>query len=414
MSRRLGKPPFTRGLALGSVLVLLVSVGVWWVFLGADQRRVVAYFDDAVGLYEGGEVRVLGVKVGSVDAVTPQPERVRVEMSVRRELKIPANAGAAVISPSVVSGRFVQLTPVYEGGPTLESGAVIPKGRTVTPVEIDEVYNSLNELSEALGPKGANSDGELSELLDTGARNLEGNGELISRTLRDLGEAGSTLSGSSEDLFATVDKLQKVTSNLAENDGEVRRFNSRMREINDLLASQRDDLDTALSELALALRKVKNFVRTNEDKLHSNVEQLDSIAKVVARQNEALRETLTNAPLALGNLQNSYNAASGTLDTRANLNELRQPPLVLLCKLLEQARPGSGNGPSQRTDAPAGLRSGCESVRNFLDAGGQLPDPAETISKLQRGQRPDLPVPLKTSSDRVFGGSDGSGSGGQG
>lgn len=176
MSRRLGKPPFTRGLALGSVLVLLVSVGVWWVFLGADQRRVVAYFDDAVGLYEGGEVRVLGVKVGSVDAVTPQPERVRVEMSVRRELKIPANAGAAVISPSVVSGRFVQLTPVYEGGPTLESGAVIPKGRTVTPVEIDEVYNSLNELSEALGPKGANSDGELSELLDTGARNLEATG----------------------------------------------------------------------------------------------------------------------------------------------------------------------------------------------------------------------------------------------
>ncbi|NYH78601.1 virulence factor Mce-like protein [Actinopolyspora biskrensis] len=411
---RLGKPPFTRGLALGSVFVLLVSVAVWWVFFGVDQRRVVAYFDDAVGLYEGGEVRVLGVRVGSVDTVTPQPERVRVEMSVRRELKIPANAGAAVVSPSVVSGRFVQLTPVYENGPTLKDGATIPNERTVTPVEIDEVYNSLNELSEALGPKGANSDGELSEMLDTGAENLEGNGELISRTLRDLGEAGSTLSGSSEDLFATVDKLQKVTSNLADNDGEVRRFNSQMREINELLASQRDDLDTALSELALALNKVKSFVRTNKDKLHSNVEQLDSIAKVVSRQNKALRETLTKAPLALGNLQNSYNAASGTLDTRANLNELRQPPLVLLCKLLKQVRPESGNDASELANVPEGLRSGCESAQNFLDGGGKLPNPAETISKLQRGQRPDLPLPLRTSSDRVFGDSDGSGSGGQG
>ncbi|WP_019852788.1 MCE family protein [Actinopolyspora mortivallis] len=411
---RSGKPPITRAIALSSVLALLVSAAVWWVFVGVDQRRVVAYFDNAVGLYEGGEVRVLGVRVGSIDTVTPQPRRVRVEMSVRRTLEIPADAKAAVISPSVVSGRFVQLTPVYRGGPTLSDGATIPLERTVTPVEIDEVYESLNELSTALGPEGANSDGALSDLLDTGARNLDGNGKLLSTTLRDLGELGDTLSGNSEELFDTVDKLQKITSNLADNDGQVRGFNSQMREINSLLAGQRDDLDRALSELAVALERVNSFVRDNREKVHSNVEQLASVAEVVSQQNAALRETLTNAPLALGNLQNSYNAASGTLDTRANLNELRQPPLVLLCKLFRQIRPEGGGQRARAVEVPRGLSSGCESVREFLGNGGQLPNPAETISELQRGGRPDLPLPLKHSSDRLFGDSDGTGSKGQG
>ncbi|PRW62016.1 MCE family protein [Actinopolyspora mortivallis] len=411
---RSGAPSTTRVIALSSVLALLVSAAVWWVFVGVDQRRVVAYFDNAVGLYEGGEVRVLGVRVGSIDTVTPQPRRVRVEMSVRRTLEIPADAKAAVISPSVVSGRFVQLTPVHQGGPTLPDGGTIPLERTVTPVEIDEVYESLNELSTALGPEGANSDGALSELLDTGARNLDGNGKLLSNTLRDLGELGDTLSGNSEELFDTVDKLQKITSNLADNDGQVRRFNSQMREINSLLAGQRDDLDRALSELAVALQKVNSFVRDNREKVHSNVEQLASIAEVVSRQNAALRETLTNAPLALGNLQNSYNAASGTLDTRANLNELRQPPLVLLCKLFQQIRPEAGGQRDRAVEVPRGLRSGCDSVREFTGNGGRLPDPAETISELQRGGRPDLPLPLRRSSDRIFGDSDGTGSKGQG
>ncbi|SFD91781.1 virulence factor Mce family protein [Actinopolyspora alba] len=408
---RLGKPPLTRTLALGSVLALLVTATVWWVFHGVDQRRIVAYFDNAVGLYEGGEVRVLGVQVGSIDTVTPQPNRVRVELSVRRSLEVPADAGAAVISPSVVSGRFVQLTPVYDGGPKLAAGATIPNERTVTPVEIDEVYRSLNELSTALGPEGANSNGELSRLLRTSAKTLEGNGELISRTLRDLGEAGSTLSGSSEDLFSTVDQLQRITSNLAENDEQVRDFNSQMRDINQLLASQRDDLDTALSELALALDKIEKFVRNNREKLRSNVEQLNSVAKVLAEQNKALRETLTDAPLALGNLQNSYNAASGTLDTRANLNELRQPPLVLLCKLFKQIRPESQQG--SLANVPSGLRDGCESVSSFLGNGGELLDPTETIAKLQQGGKPDLPLPLRRSSDELFQGSQGSGSKGQ-
>ncbi len=388
---RLGKPPLTRTLALTCAFALLVTTAAWWLFFGADTRRVVAYFDSAVGVYEGGEVRVLGVNVGTIESVSPEPRRVRVEMSVRRDVEIPADAGAVVISPSVVSGRFVQLAPVYRGGPTMEGGAVIPNERTVTPVEIDQIYSSLNKLTTALGPKGANSQGALSRLLDVGAANLKGNGALLSETLRNLGQAGTTLSGSSEDLFATVDKLQKLTSTLARNDEQVRRFNEQMRQVNELLAAQRDDLGLALSELAIALGKVESFVRNNREKLSSNVKQLNSLAKVLVKQEKALSETLTNAPLALGNLQNAYNAASGTLDTRAILNEMQRPPLLVVCKLLAKQVPPEG------LELPAGVVDACKSVNEGLGL-DELPTPAESIASLQQGELPPLPLPL---SDRL-------------
>ncbi|RCW46790.1 virulence factor Mce-like protein [Halopolyspora algeriensis] len=397
---RLGKPPFTRTLALACTFTLLVTAAAWWLFFGANERRLTAYFDTAVGVYEGSEVRVLGVPVGRVEKVQPQPKKVRVAMTVRRDVKIPADAGAVAVSPSVVSGRYIQLAPVYEGGPTMDDGAVIGNERTVTPVEVDEIFSNLNKLNVALGPKGANSDGALSKLLETSAANLKGNGKLLSEMLKNFGQASSTLSGSSEDLFATVDKLQKFTSMLASKDEQVRRFNTQMREIQELFASERQDLGAALSELALALGKVESFVRNNREKLHSNVEQLNSVAQVLVEQQAALRKTLTYAPLALGNLQNTYNAASGTLDTRANINELNQPPIVLVCKLVQQTAPETGTALDK---LPQGLTDLCKQLQGVIDGTVPLPTPAETISALQQGKLPELPLPVQRSSDAVFG-----------
>ena len=75
--------------------------------------------------------------------------------------------------PSVVSDRYIQLAPVYTGGPAMSDNATIPRDRTATPVELDQLYTSLNKLATSLGPNGANSKGALSNLLNTAAANLE-------------------------------------------------------------------------------------------------------------------------------------------------------------------------------------------------------------------------------------------------
>lgn len=383
----LRKPPLVQAVALASVLALLVAGALWWLLSDGGQRRITAYFSSAVGIYSGGDVRVLGVPVGTVDEVEPSGKTVRVSMSVDREVRIPADAKAVEVSPSVVSDRYVQLAPVYRGGPRMEDGAVIPRARTATPVELDAVYRSLNKLTKALGPQGANSDGALTELLDTSAKNLDGNGKALADTLRDLGQAGTTLSGSSEELFGTVDNLQKFTSMLAANDQQVRRFNTQMREVSQLMADERDDLDASMSELAIALGKVEKFIRDNREHLKKNVDQLNAVAATLVKQQAALDESLTNAPIALGNLQNVYNSASGTLDTRANINELNQPPLVSVCKLLDRTNP---------VDVPAHIADVCSDLQPVIDGVAPLPTPAETINSLQKGELPPLPLPLTT------------------
>ena len=373
-----------RFIAIACVLALVVTAALWWVFAGMNAHKVTAHFAAAVGVYPGGDVRVLGVKVGTIDEVTPEGKTVKVVFTVDRDVRVPESAQAVVVAPSVVSDRYVQLAPAYTGGPMLGDNAVIPRERTATPVELDDLYSSLDKLTTALGPNGANADGALADLLNSAAKNLEGNGQALNDMLKNLGQATRTLSGSKEDLFATVDNLQKFTAMLAANDSQVRDFNKQLADVSKMLADERGDLGAALNELATALQQVQGFIKDNRAVLKSNVDKLASITQVLVNQRAALAETLDVAPLALGNLQNSYNAASGTLDTRANINELNQPPIVLICKLIQQATPNN---------VPPVLAQTCKQLEPLLTGAIPLKSPAEVLSDLNAGKLP-LPLPL--------------------
>lgn len=310
----------TRWVALGAVVVLLASA-VTWLAVGGGTQHVTAYFTGTVGLYPESDVRVLGVVVGTVEDVEPQGERVKVSMSLDPDVAIPAAAGALIVTPSLVSDRYVQLAPVYDGGPRMADGAVIDVDRTVVPVEIDELLSSLDDLTTALGPDGANGDGALSELLRSAAGTLDGNGEPFGDAIRELGKAARTLSGSESDLFKTIDGLQKFTTMLAENDGTVREFNQLLARVSEVFAAERRNFSAAMKELSVALAKVDTFVRENRASVKANVDKLVSTAKVLAKQRDSLAEALDEAPRALRRLLRAYDPATGSIDSRINLNE---------------------------------------------------------------------------------------------
>jgi phospholipid/cholesterol/gamma-HCH transport system substrate-binding protein len=316
-------------LALGLAAALLV---VLWP--SPATVHVTAYFSRTVGLYPGSDVRVLGVKVGSVTGVTPQGGQVKVELEYGAGYKVPAGAQAAIITSSVVSDRYVQLLPVYRGGPVLAGGAVIPLSRTAVPVELDSTLDSLNTLSVALGPQGANSDGALSRLLGVTADNLNGQGEALHQTVRDLSQAAGTLSDNRQNLFGTVSNLQIFTAKLAADDGQVRAFETNLADVSAQLAAERQDLAAALKNLASALGDVSVFVHDNKAEITSDVKGLNDIAGVLAKERAALAEFLDVAPAALGNLADAYNPSSGTLDVRMNAQQT-QDPALFLCSLLD-------------------------------------------------------------------------------
>ncbi|MFC4147375.1 MCE family protein [Micromonospora mangrovi] len=307
-----------RPLAVATALLVAVAGGAVALRGGTPDRRVVAWFTRAVGVYPGSDVRVLGVRVGEVFAVTPQGRAVKVTMTYDPEVEIPADAQALIVPPSVVSDRYVQLTPAYAGGPTLGDGTEIPLSRTVAPMEIDDIYQALDEFNRTLGPQGANRDGALSDLVATGRANLAGNGQNLHDTLDGLSRALTTLSDGRQDLFGSVANLQRFTTALARSDQQVRGFNQQLADVAGQLAGERDELAAALRNLATALTDVTTFVRQNRAALTSNVAALTDITGVLVRQQQAVIQILDVAPLALDNLNLAYNPRSGTLDTRDN------------------------------------------------------------------------------------------------
>jgi len=329
----------------GLVLVLLLGA-VLLLLPGSDQKHVTAEFPRAISLYEGSDVKILGVGVGKVDSVDPEGTKVVVKFHYDAKYKVPADAKAAVISPSIVGDRFIQLTPVYTKGAVLADNARIGLDRTATPLELDQIFGSITDLTTALGPDGANKPdasgtGALTRLLDSTAKNFGGQGVQFNQTLHNLSKFTKTLADNKDQLFGTVSEVEKFTNTLAKNDDTVRQFNDSLASGAQLLADEREDLANVLKNLSVAMTEVKSFVADNKAILSTNIKELNQLSKVLVKNRAALDETLTAAPVALNNLFLAYNESSGTLDTRANTGEsaakLSSTPSVVLCALVPDA-----------------------------------------------------------------------------
>ncbi|ABL80231.1 MULTISPECIES: MCE family protein [unclassified Nocardioides] len=324
-----------------AVLVILLVAAALTMFRGEDHKTLTAHFPRAISIYEGSDVRVLGVPVGKVDTVTPSGTDVVVTMTYDADLKLPADAKAVIIAPSIVGDRFVQLTPVYTGGDVLADGATLAGDRTAVPLELDQIYSSLDDLTVALGPTGANRNGAFSDLLETTAENFGGQGAKFHQTIQDFGKLSQTLDDNKEELFGSAQELEGFIGTLARNDKTVRKFNDSLSQVSTMLSGERQELSASLQHLATALGQVSDFVKENREVLGSNISGLNRVSKVLVKRRSELDGILDSGPLALNNLALTYNPQAGTLDTNANLgevfNQVESDPSTFLCGFLSQA-----------------------------------------------------------------------------
>ncbi len=312
---------------------------------GSDTYKVTADFPRSVSLYEGSDVKILGVAVGKVETVKPSGTKVRVEFTYDKKYKVPHDAKAAVISPSIVGDRFVQLTPAYSGGAVLGDNAKLGMDRTATPLELDEIFSSINDLNIALGPEGANQPesggvGPLTRLLNSTARNFGGQGVQFNKTLKNFSALTKTLADNKDELFGTLAQVEEFTNTLAKNDGTVRKFNDSLAGGADLLADERQELAAVLRNLSVAMQQVRGFVKENRASLTSNIAGLNRVSKILVKRRDVLDHTLQYAPAALNNLFLAGNVRQGTLDTRNNADQfasaLQEDPVATLCALANQ------------------------------------------------------------------------------
>jgi virulence factor Mce-like protein len=366
---------------LAIVVALLLLTATFLVFQGgSDTRTVTAYFDRTVSIYPGSELRVMGVRIGTVTAVVPEGDRVRVVMEYDAEYKLPADAKAAIITPTLTADRFVQVAPAYTGGPQMADNAKIALPKTGTPVELDRIYQSLSDLTQALGPNGANKNGALDTLLAAGTKALEHNGKLGNETLLNLSAAVQTFGDNSGPLFDSVQNMSQLTDTLAANDRLVNQFMGDLTSVSAQLAGERGNLAKALAALARAVGTVRSFVHDNRSLVQKDVRQLTEILGVLAKRKDELNTVTRIGALGLDNLTLANDNKTKSVGSRlqltpngANLGALlcgivtnsggfSKPGAATACELLKEiTRPFSeqlGADPSQNHSQPAPIKLG--------------------------------------------------------
>ncbi|WP_418062875.1 MCE family protein [Pimelobacter simplex] len=320
--------------AIGVVLVLGVLVNVFR--SPADMKTVTAHFPRAVSVYEGTDVRILGVNVGKVTSVIPEGNSVRVEMEYDASYKVPKDAQAVIVTPTLVADRFVQLTPVFQGGDVLADGADIALPETAVPVELDRIYSSLQTLTRALGPNGVNKDGTLDHLLAAGEKAFGGQGAKGNQMIRDLAQAAQTFGNGAGPLFDTVSQLAKFTKTLAENDGLVRAFMQDLTGVSAMLADESDELEQAVAAVAKAVGSVRGFVKNNRDAFVTDIRKLTDVMNTIVSEKDNIETAVKIAPVAMGNLHMGFDHVTGTQNSRLAIGGLVWDVDGLICAFIQQ------------------------------------------------------------------------------
>lgn len=326
-------------ISLAVTLAVLLVGGILMVVRSSDvshRVNVIAYFDNSNGTYAGDDVVVLGVPVGKIDKIEPMPDRVKITFWYKDKYKVPADAKAVILSPSLVTPRTIQLTPTYTGGPQLGNRAVIPKDRTAVPVEFDDFRKQLEKLTQTLQPNQPGGVSALGSFINTAADNLRGQGPDIRDTVIKLSEAVSALGDHSGDLFGTFKNLATLVSALRDSSGLLRQLNQNLAAVTGLLASNPNEIGNAAANLNDVAGDLTNFIADNKESLGTTSDKLASVSQAVADSIPDIKQLLHSGPTAFQNFLNIYQPAQGTLTGALAFNNFANP-IQFICGAVQAA-----------------------------------------------------------------------------
>ena len=323
----MSRAALTRLVALALGALLIASTAFVAVRQILPDTTIIAVFANANAIYPGDDVRVAGVKVGTITAIEPDVTDAVFTLKIDHGVGVAADAEAVVVAQNLVSARFVALTPRGGAGPVLADGARIPRERTAVPVEWDEVKEQLNRLADDLGPTAADGSSSVGRFITSAADAMDGNGEKLRRTLRQLAAMSRVIADGSGDITAMIENLQTFVAVLRASNEQIVQFEGRLATLTSVLDGGRSDLDAALTNLSEAVGEVQRFVSGSRDLAADQVSRLVSVTQNLVDHRDDLEQVLHVAPSALANAYNMMDPRTGGATGVFVLNNMADPTM---------------------------------------------------------------------------------------
>ncbi|KAA8970195.1 virulence factor Mce family protein [Mycobacterium sp.] len=326
---------------LGSlaVIVAVVTIGAGvQLYRKLTNTTVIAYFPETLALYPGDRVQIMGVRVGAVDKIEPAGDEMRITLHYNNKYKVPANATASILNPSLVASRTIQLSPPYTGGPVMHNGAVIPIERTQVPVEWDQLRESLNAILRQLGPTVQQPRGPFGDLIESAADNLAAKGKEVNQTLSSLSDALTALNEGRSDFFAVVRSLALFVTALYQNDQQFAALNRNLAQVTGWFATSDRQLADTITRVDEVLGTARQFVADNGSVLTHDVGNLSeaTTALLQPEPRDGLETALHLLPTYAGNFNNLYHPVHGALVGMGVFPNFANP-LQAICSAIQAA-----------------------------------------------------------------------------
>ncbi|OXR46409.1 MCE family protein [Nocardia cerradoensis] len=328
--------------AIGAVALVAGSCGSVQNAVGGSTH-ITADFRNIAGVFEGNPITVLGLEVGKVDKIIPKGEFVEVHMTVNHDVEIPKNVTAAIVSPSIVTNRHIELTPRYTGGPKLPDNTHLTVQQTRTPVELDTMIKTIDQFTAALKPAPGQTQGPLSGTLLYDMVN--GQGERIRDTLNALSGALKVGVDNKDAISTIIIKLNELTAMLADNDQSVRDFSNKVTQMSSLLAEQAPGLQATLDQLNDFLANTSGVFSQYQSQLSESLTGLTKVTDQLRQNAAGVVETVDVAPLLLQNLDRSMDRNRGFVRLHAVLGTALSGEVVsLFCERIQMKADGCRTG----------------------------------------------------------------------
>ena len=307
-----------RAVIFGSLAVILAVVAAGagvQLYRKLTNTTVVAYFPETLALYPGDRVQIMGVRVGAIDKIEPAGDKMRITLHYNNKYKVPANATASILNPSLVASRTIELSPPYTGGPVMANGSVIPIERTQVPVEWDQLRESLNGILRQLGPTAQQPRGPFGDLIESAADNLADKGKQVNQTLSSLSDALTALNEGRSDFFAVARSLALFVTALYRNDQQFAALNRNLAEVTGWFSKSDHQLADTITRVDEVLGTARKFVADNGSVLTHDVDNLSEATTTLLQPEprDGLETALHLLPTYAGNFNNLYYPVHGAL-----------------------------------------------------------------------------------------------------
>ncbi len=325
--------------------------------LGFGQYSVNAQFADSGGIFTNAEVTYRGVPVGTVGALSLTSDGIDVELLLDDGgPEIPSSARAIVANRSAIGEQYVDLQPTSDEGPYLEDGSQIATADTQTPVPVEDVLASTDQLVRTVPLEN------LTTVVQELGAAFDGKGEDLQILVDSLGTLSQTGDEALPQTLALIRDSRTVLDTQSEQSSAIRQFSADLNSVTAQLRSSDPDIRRLINTGTAASDQIGALIAEGGDSLTTDLANINSVTELAAPRTLALKPLLIFLP-ALAAGAGTLVPGDGTIHQGLLLETNNPPPCTQGYEgsqaILDEEKPKNPNFDLTEENYPLNLQANC-------------------------------------------------------